>query len=546
MKKTLIILFLFYSLILRATNYYIATAANGGDNAKTGLIGQPWLTLAYACAHTTAGDVINVGVGTFTETVSCDLPMGVSIVGVGVTSHIISTYAPSSSLYGSITLSSTTAGTDGNQSISFIELDGSTLSGKKAIVVYKRSNVLIHDCTIVDFEGSGVSFKSNAAETGNQLYNNIITNCADRNYTHGQGLIELSYQNGLLIHDNILTQNSRAALHNGNIIDAVAGNCEALKYYNNKSYKPADEGGGWNFHIENWDCLGGFEIYDNEFYGGTALDCGGVFSIKGSHAYSWYIHDNLFELTAQYPTFTDFKIGIDIEGNAEYMIIAYNHFLNLPMGIEMTVEQDNRIQENINIYYNVFENIGWGSSSFGFAICMISSKATSIRRYINIYNNVISSGVSPEGSSTAAVMISATGSNSNINIENNIMQNFVAYGVITFWDGAGTIDLINIKNNILYNNVSANDFYYKDGQVVTNLINTGNIKLDPEFVSNTDFNLKVSSPAINAGLNVGLTRDYVENSVPFNSLVDIGAFEYEYTEKFMKYGGKLNLRMKYR
>ena len=53
--------------------------------------------------------------------------------------------------------------------------------------------------------------------------------------------------------------------------------------------------------------------------------------------------------------------------------------------------------------------------------------------------------------------------------------------------------------------------------------------VDPQFVSpslsNVDFSLKSTSPAINAGASIGLTADILGNSM--NGTPDIGAFEYQ-------------------
>ena len=56
------------------------------------------------------------------------------------------------------------------------------------------------------------------------------------------------------------------------------------------------------------------------------------------------------------------------------------------------------------------------------------------------------------------------------------------------------------------------------------------ISVDPKFLNaggsyalDTDFKLQNSSPAINKGINVGLTQDYFGN--PINGTVDIGAIE---------------------
>jgi len=49
---------------------------------------------------------------------------------------------------------------------------------------------------------------------------------------------------------------------------------------------------------------------------------------------------------------------------------------------------------------------------------------------------------------------------------------------------------------------------------------------DPMFVSASDFRLLPSSPAINAGTDVGLTTDYRGMTVPQRGAVDIGAYEF--------------------
>ena len=50
---------------------------------------------------------------------------------------------------------------------------------------------------------------------------------------------------------------------------------------------------------------------------------------------------------------------------------------------------------------------------------------------------------------------------------------------------------------------------------------------DPQFVSSSNFHLQPTSPAINAGTNVGLTTDFAGNPVPSGPLPDIGAYEFQ-------------------
>ena len=78
---------------------------------------------------------------------------------------------------------------------------------------------------------------------------------------------------------------------------------------------------------------------------------------------------------------------------------------------------------------------------------------------------------------------------------------------------------ISIENNIFYNNGNSNAPIYSGSATVQN-----NIVGNPLFVSSSDFHLQSSSPAINKGLNVGLTSDYAGNSI--SGTPDIGAYEY--------------------
>src|SRR5664279_4724355 len=107
-----------------------------------------------ACSKATAsGDIIHVNTGTYTETNQCVLAVGVSIEGNGVTSHIISkvVFTRSGDLSGAaITCSSASEGTNGNQHISNIKLDGdyyagttnsNSATGNAGILVQRRSNV---------------------------------------------------------------------------------------------------------------------------------------------------------------------------------------------------------------------------------------------------------------------------------------------------------------------------------------------------------------------------------------------------------------------
>lgn len=57
---------------------------------------------------------------------------------------------------------------------------------------------------------------------------------------------------------------------------------------------------------------------------------------------------------------------------------------------------------------------------------------------------------------------------------------------------------------------------------------TGAILTDPLFMSTTDFSLQSTSPAIDAGADVGLTTDFSGTWIPRGAGYDIGAYEYHF------------------
>ena len=521
MKIAFSVIFLTISLLSTATIYYIDPA---GSNSNNGTNEFPWQTLSHACSQVTkSGDIIHVNAGMYIETNRCDLANGVSIEGTGDASHIISHYVTLGCTNGFISLQTLAEGTNGNQSISYIKLDGD-LIGTIALYVLGRSNVKIHHCTVINFTDSGIGFRGaypgyqpTIYATGNEIYNCTIENSSSRTGIASNGLIRISGQSGMLMHDNILIQTSRPSGQNGNIIDAVEGYNKGLKYYNNKSYKPVSEGTAFNFHIESWNTTGGMEIFNNEFHGGGChIDVAGHNNTKGTYDYSWWIHDNLFMMDEQMAGIhgEPYVVAISFEATNEDAIISNNHFKNLPYGVYHTINQSGRWQKNISIYSNLFENMGYSNNDWAFAVCLCTYEdlaTPSLFSNFQIYNNTISSG-SP-GRLTGGIYIQKTGSVSDIYIRNNIITN-CSYPFYIY-NGTGTISNLHTQNNILFGNGNDNAIYHPE--YILNYVNEGNLKADPMFVSSTDFNLKTGSPAIDAGINVGLPY--------YGVSPDIGAFE---------------------
>jgi hypothetical protein len=517
-----------FTTVAEAVPSYFWIAPNGSDTTGDGEFNTPWLTLAYAISQVTTGNTINLKVGTYNLTTQVVLPVGISLRGQGASTIISSTYVGGLTM-GVLQLSSPTEGISGNQSISYLKFDGN-VTGNVGIVVYRRSDVIIHHVTVEDFVqegikyhgGSGSSDEPTIYATGNEIHN-----CTFNTTDDGHGAIHLNGQDGIKIYDNTFTGVQRTLGHDMNHIDMVEGYNKNIEIYDNTFTLPellyAANGTDllYNFHIESWDGMGGNKLYNNTFNGGhVGIDVGGHFNVKGASTFAWQIYGNTFQWSANraYDDYGSFG-GVLIEGGNEYIYVFNNHFKNIPVGINGSIIQENLIHEYIYIYHNIFENIGFSSSGYNFALRINQGHATAITRYVYIYNNVIEG----DGYCRMGIALESTGAMSYVEIRNNVIKDIVTYGAIGYWDDAGTIDNITITNNCLYNNNA--ERFYRNGKVVTNETYDGtNITGDPLFVSATDFHLLFGSPCIDAGIDVGLTTDYEGNAV--SDPPEIGAYEF--------------------
>jgi len=167
---------------------------------------------------------------------------------------------------------------------------------------------------------------------------------------------------------------------------------------------------------------------------------------------------------------------------------------------------------NISIYYNIFYNFKGG---WAIQIYSGSNKPTSD---VNIYNNTFAYSLD---ATPGHIIIAATAS--GVNIKNNIFYSQYQKA-IRLYDATLT-DLV-ITNNI----IGATGILYGEDFVtwVNDLVQANNrINTDPLMTNpaNGDFSLQSNSPAINAGVDIGLTTDYT-NATITDGEPDMGCYEY--------------------
>jgi hypothetical protein len=132
----------------------------------------------------------------------------------------------------------------------------------------------------------------------------------------------------------------------------------------------------------------------------------------------------------------------------------------------------------------------------------------------------------------------------NFYVEHNTMVEVVRVEgsgrLFNFHDGDNvTQDVFIARNNIIYlRNFWAvsnrpglahyNNLYHLDGGPLGFPLGPGEQITDPRFadLDGRDFRLQSSSPAIDAGTDLGYDKDLMGNPVPVNNAPDLGAFEY--------------------
>ncbi len=525
MKNVLLIaLFALKNVVLSAATYYIDQS---GNNSNNGSQASPWKTLSYACTMArNSGDIIHVNSGVYVETTQSLLAVGVSIEGEGSSSVILSNVSATNTF--TILLSSTSEGTNGNQHISKIKMDGNGLVAFGAIKVLRRSNVSIYDCVFEDFKYYGVHFLAGAEPPtvhakGNKFYNNTVTNCSGF-FGEGKFAVGVDGQDGLLIYGNKLDQTSRSAGNNGYLIKGVEGYNKAMKIYNNTLTLAPYYPGTYGFAIELWDCRGGVEIYDNVITG--TVDIGGYHTRKETYPYAVYIHDNVIGPNSL--SIYEGVKGVILEGDIADVIVSNNRIKNVTNGIFFSQVGSSRTVYNVYLYNNIIENIGvadGGSDSKGWGINWTEeSYHNHIVDNINIWNNVITGHVGAR-TNMWGIKLPNIGKATNISIRNNIVKDFDSAPVYArAHAGVETISNLSLENNIFYQNGNRNLPLYT-GITPSNNTTQNNIIANPLFVSASDFHLQSGSPAIGAGLSIAsITTDF-EGSASKNP-PSIGVYEY--------------------
>ena len=517
---------IFTGSFLHAAVFYVDV--NGSDSERNGGKSTPWKTIGFALTQVDFGDLISINDGVYSEG-QLVFPEGVSLTSTSQdnTKVKIQPKIPLGLQKPLLILSSVAPGSNGNQTISYVELDGQNGSNtcRWAIKLQNRDNIRIHHCNIHDFfNGNGshavwvksteISITGNwwefcpydQQEPGNdtnldalwpanpitnfELDNNTITKCGYRQ-SLGSGpishnTIELFNVKNSSIHDNDINSIGAKA----ECITGFAGLLDNVDIYNNilRMDRYTDRS---SYIIEIWNLRGGCEIYDN--------DANSAFSIcygKETEVYSNNIrsipqgHDGLgIEFTLQ----TYGKVfGNYIEGTA-YGVCT---------GITRVCA--GYLEENTIIRNNVIYNIR------GTGISITGTGSSGTTDGIEVFNNTIDTNRSTAGFGLIRLEQQDASIMRNIHVINNICLNAQIHPGAT----VGTVSNLVITNNLFWGSGIRNTWASSKAQ------NT--VVADPEFRGpagkHDGYKLTASSPALEVGVNVGF---------PFSGFnPDLGAIEF--------------------
>lgn len=475
MKKLLFILFIFFSTQTFAATYYIDQSASD-DSANGTSTSTPWkrcpgmVGFAGSYSHA-AGDIFIFKGG---ETWgAAELPLTIANSG---SSGNIDQYTVDTSWYTGASYSAPT-------------LDGEA-TDNQCVYALDKSYWQLNGLVLTNSADNGLHISGDS----NYIY---IDNCTV-SYASDYGIyinVAIDY---IWIRNNLITYNGVHGLNweNGSTNHVITGNTVSYNGQDTSNqYSTGIIGVGNNTLIDNNDvhhnCYAETKSYGHGIYLG--YDCSNTVVSNN------LVHDN--------PSGN----GIVTRCSAEiYNNRAYDNYY---AGI--AVSTFGASAYTVNVYYNVMTGNYYGFYDAGTGDGSLT---------LNVYNNTIYHNTSTDFSSYPKEVRfrydNAITFKNNIVFGDNSNDEYYVDDTLTNFTASNNI----LRYGDIYYNAATRTWAY---WTETLLFDTsGSSVADPLFKSATDFRLQSTSPAIDNGVNVGLTTDYLRLGIPVGSGYDIGAYEY--------------------
>lgn len=371
--------------------------------------------------------------------------------------------------------------------------------GRASIEIIASSHIIIEDCNIGLYAGHiGIWISGNYWEPDKTPSNyGIIRRCIiDSGYRLSYYYEKAQTEDGIHmrnnvnyweIYDNVIVDWGHSGIDLWQELENTTVSFNKI-YSNFITSKDISYGRG--FAIKGRE--GGAQF--NEFYGNIIQDTTVGNEVGGDHNLICYNIIWKVKTTSVYSASSNLSPGIALtpafSGNPDY-VSNYNKIYNNVIceadgaGIEVRGWPKGYSIRYNEIKNNIIYNCGKNSDYEG-------------HRNIGLY--VFPIGWGEDATATATENI----------FQNNIIYNEGAENIVSYNGTAMTVEIFNSMNGTFNNIIS------------------GNLQLDPKFI-NADygiFMLQYFSPAIDAGVDVGLTKDFEGIAVPQGKSVDIGAFEF--------------------
>jgi len=490
----------------------------------------------------TYGNTIHLADGSYSESGRLTINPGVSIQGASMEGTIIHlTYHNGTAEDACFYLYSSTL-TAGNQSISYLTLDGGNTGGK-AILVRRRHNVDIAHVTVKDFLWGGIHYRNQDGwrtppavyASGSEVIECIITNCSDRTYaSYDPGNLRIDGQMNFDVFEVKMRNNQRPAGHNGNLFNMSF--CHNVRAWYCEFIKPDGDGGQWNFYGENFHLRGGIDIGWCSFTGVANLNFSNAapdgYSTRGSYDYTVDVHDCTFttasgsQISRSLMAHNQAAITFE-KGFWDHCHVRRNHIYRFPFGVTVCAPVDHTIEfSHIYIESNLLENIGYSDHPYTWGIAWLLENNGSYgvtMDHMYVQNNTITGG---SGYNYNGIRWVANGTATNIYIRNNII-----YG----WDqGAAYIPKQSGESASFNGLTITNECYYGNGgnylQIASDITQVSSdldppLTSNPNFVSSTDFHLTEGSPCREAGTSsAGVELDL--DGISYYTPPSMGCYEY--------------------
>jgi hypothetical protein len=397
----------------------------------------------------------------------------------------------------------------GDPDPSYITIDGLTLTAADNTAVWVNeclTDIIVQNCTITEilgtdnYHGNGIRYDSFEDGDTFTIANNTINNVRHTGIWIREGGTVANI-NGSKIYGNDIKRCG--------MIGISVNNVNYLDIYNNDLYDMSntiDHGGGISLGSASY----------NEIYNNVVEKVEDPSDSYQANCYKLYVGSN----NKWYNNIaTDCKVGIHLDNNSPHPDcdvgvcdgneVYYNIVYDCAIGIFLEQKHTNAV---------VYNNVSCSNSN----ALHIGGLCSTSNSDILVKNNIFSNN------SNAALYVLNDGT--GLTLDYNLYYDADPTGPTWHWDadqnGAGdnpVVYCISSGGSCDSSHLWAN--YQSDKNQDTN----SPTPADPLFInaSGYNFHLQSISPAINAGIDVGLTEDYEGKPVPQGLGVDIGAFEYQ-------------------